>query len=249
MRSCVRDLLKLYQAFLASFNKQFATGKTSTEGSPLKQITQLMSAKIPMDQPSRNEVSCALGWGRVQLPGPMGQIGINPGLMPDGMPVVGKGIPSQLVILHQGSLPSALSFVALHPDTESAIVVTTNALALNDVPDWVGQMVLEELLEVPGSEKNDFIKVAKMSVAENLNWYPALVDELQKARKNGTSPRSLDEYVGIYWDSIHVFMTLEGGQLYWALQRLESEKLPLAHYEDDSFTWLQPRNELSRRGR
>ena len=87
----------------------------------------------------------------------MGDIGCNTGLMPNGMPVVGKGAPSQLVLYHQGSLPGALAAVLLHPDTESAIVVLTNTLGLNDTPDWVAQLVLEEMLEVP--DKNDYVAV------------------------------------------------------------------------------------------
>lgn len=135
MRACVKDLMKLYKAFMKGFNHQISTGKTSTEGLPLKQVAQLMSAKIFMDQSSRNEASYGLGWARVQLPERMGQIGINPDLMPHGMPIVGKGVPSRLVIFHQGSLPGALSLTMLLPDTKSAIVITSNALALNDVPD------------------------------------------------------------------------------------------------------------------
>lgn len=252
MRSCVSDLMKLYKGFMTGFNDQFATGKTSTDGLPLKQVPQLMSAKIFMGQPSKNEASYGFGWGRIQLPGKMGQIGINPDLMPDGMPIVGKGVAPRLVIFHQGSLPGALSLNILLPDTESAIVISSNSLALNDVPDWVGQLVLEEFLEVPKSQRNDYIAASKTSAAENLKWYPNLVEELQQAQKNGTSPRKLETYVGTYWDHLHIFkivVTEENGKLYWALQGLESEKFVLSHYEDDVFTWLQPRNELSRRGR
>lgn len=252
MRSCVGDLMKLYKAFMTAFNHQFATGKTSTDGLPLEQVAQLMSAKMCMGQPSRNEASYGFGWGRVQLPGRMGQLGINPGLMPDGMPIAGKGVAPRLVLFHQGSLPGALSLNMLLPDTESAIVISSNALALNDVPDWVGQLVLEELLEVPESERNDYIAAAKASAAVNLKWHPNLVKELQGAQKNGTSPRKLETYIGTYWDPVHIFkivVTVENGELHWALQGLESEKFRLTHYEDDVFTWLQPRNELSRRGR
>ncbi|KAK3293559.1 beta-lactamase/transpeptidase-like protein [Chaetomium fimeti] len=198
MRSCVWDLMKLYKAFMQAFNHQFSTGETSTEGLPLKQVAELMSAKIPMDQPSKNEASYGLGWGRVQLPGRMGQIGINPDLMPNGMPIVGKGIAPRLVIFHQGSMPGALSFVALLPDTETAIVISSNALALNDVADWVGQMVLEELLEIPSPQRNDYLAAAKTSAATNLQWYPNLVTQLQKAQKHGTSPRQLDAYAGTW---------------------------------------------------
>ena len=43
-------------------------------------------------------------------------------------------------------------------------------------------------------------------------------------------------------------MTRENRQLNFALQGLESEKYLLAHYHYDVFTWLQPRDELARRG-
>lgn len=252
LRSCVSDLMKLYAAFVTSFNDQFATGLTATEGSPFKQVTELMSAKIPMDQPSRNEVSYALGWGRVQLPGKMGQIGLNPSLLPNGMPAIGNEIPPELVIFHQGSMPGTLSIAILLPKTNSAIVVLTNSLSLTDVADWIGQLVLEEVLNVPQSARPDLVKFAEMTISENLRWYPAVTKELEEGRINGTNPRELQQYVGTYWDAIHIFkivVTLEDGILYWALQGLHTEKFPLKHYMNDTFTWFQPRDELSRRGR
>ncbi|KAI1178439.1 putative D-aminoacylase [Nemania sp. FL0916] len=252
MRSCVSDLMKLYRAFMKGFNDQLASERTSTEGLPLKQVNHLMSAKTIMSQPSRNEASYGFGWARVQLPGRMGQIGINPDLMLDGMPVVGKGVTPRLVIFHQGSGPGALACAILLPDTDSAIVILSNALSLNDVPDWVGQLVLEEFLEVPEPKRNDYITASKTSAAESLKWYPNLVKELQQTRTNGTSPRKLEDYVGTYWDHHHIFkivVTVENDELYWSLQGLDSEKFLLLHYEYDIFTWLQPRNGLSRRGR
>nr|POE77996.1 hypothetical protein CFP56_09637 [Quercus suber] len=179
----------------------------------------------------------------------MGQIGINPNLMPEGMPSVGKDIPSQLILFHQGSLPGALAIVMLLPATESAIVILTNTLALNDVPDWVGQLVLEELLNVPKNERNDYVAAARVSASENLEWYPRLSKQLSDTQQKGTLPRRLDDCIGMYWDAAHVFKIVvdaDGKSLYWAFQGLESEKFRLTHYEHDTFTWLQPRNELSR---
>ena len=109
-----------------------------TKDSPLKQVNHIESAKIPMGDPIFRETSYGFGWARVQLPGPMGDMGCNPLLMPQDMPVVGKGAPSTLMCYHQGSLPGALAAVNLVPETESAIVVSSNSLALNDAPDWVG---------------------------------------------------------------------------------------------------------------
>lgn len=72
--------------------------------------------------------------------------------------------------------------VILLPDTESAIVVLANSLALNDTPHWVGQLDLEEVLKVPDAKRNDFVQVADASAAEFFKWYPTTVGELQSAR-------------------------------------------------------------------
>jgi CubicO group peptidase (beta-lactamase class C family) len=135
LRTCTKDLLVLYDAFIIAAIDQFASGNTSTPNSPLKQVNHLMPAAIPINGPPANEASYALGWVRVQLPGRMEAVGCNPSLMPDGMPIVGRGVPSRLVIHHQGSLPGALSAVFLVPESETAIVVMNNSLALNDCPD------------------------------------------------------------------------------------------------------------------
>ncbi len=250
LRTCVKDLLKLYSSFLRSANDQFASGKTSSKDSPLKQVNYLMSAKIPMGDPTFRETSYGFGWARVQLPGPMGAVGCNPPLMPHGMPVIGKSAPSTMVCYHQGCMPGALAAVNLVPETESAIVVLSNSLALNDASDWVGQLVLEELLDVP--ERNDYIEAAKSSVAENAKWFSTTMQELEKEQTKGSVPRNLEEYTGTYWDANHIFkihVSVDDGILHWALQGLDSEKWQLDHYEQDTFTWIRPRNELTKRGR
>lgn len=250
LRSCTKDLLLVYDAFMIAFKDQFATGNTSTPNSPLKQVAQLMSAKIPMNGPTENEASYALGWARAHLPSAMGAVGTNPGLMPDGMPIVGKSAPSQLIVYHQGSLPGALAFVGLLPESRTAIVVLTNSLALNDCADWIGQLVLEEVLEVP--DRNDYIQAAKTSAAKTLEWYSTITAELHNDRKHNTSVKDLNAYTGTFWNAnrtMKMVVTVELNQLYYSVQGLEPEKYVLEHYEDDVFTWIRPRNELVARGR
>ncbi|KAF5252687.1 hypothetical protein FANTH_2314 [Fusarium anthophilum] len=205
-RSSVKDLVKLYSSFIKGFNSQFSESVTPDDASPLKQLNHIMSAKIPFNQPSQHEASYAFGWGRVQLPGRLGQIGLNPALLPQGMPTIGRGT-SSLVLFHQGSLPGSLTFVALLPETETVIVVLTNSLALNDAADWIGQLIIEEIVNGPPELRTDFVGLAEAAVAENLKWYPRVVDELEK------------------------------------------EMFELAHYHEDTLTWLQPRDELASRGR
>ena len=258
IRSTTADLACVYKEFVRSLRDQYATGKTSTKNSPFCQVAQLTSGRIAMTTPSLNEATYALGWGRVQLPGSMGQIGINPGLLPDGsMPVVGKGVSSPpLVIFHQGSWPGALSFVALLPDRNMTVNVLSNSLALHDVADWVGQMVIEELICVPPAKRIDALGLARKAVKANRDWFPQLKRELDEGRANGSaSPQvRLEAYTGTYWDDakiVKINVTLEdsGKTLYWTLQDRATEKYALTHYRDDVFTWLQPRNELSQRGR
>ncbi|ENH65001.1 Beta-lactamase [Fusarium oxysporum f. sp. cubense race 1] len=108
LRSCAPDLIKLYTCFVQSFNYECQTGQSSTPGSPLKQVSRLMSAHVPMLATERGEVSYGLGWARVQLPNTLGHIGLNGRLMPQGMPVIGKGVAEELILYHQGTLPGAL---------------------------------------------------------------------------------------------------------------------------------------------
>jgi CubicO group peptidase (beta-lactamase class C family) len=52
LRTCTKDLLVLYDAFMTVANAQFASGNTSTPNSPLKQVNHLMSAAIPINGPT-----------------------------------------------------------------------------------------------------------------------------------------------------------------------------------------------------
>lgn len=121
----------------------------------------------------------------------LGQFRINPGLMPGGMPVVGKGVPSRLAVFDQGSVAGTLSIAILLLETDSVIVVLSSSLALNDVPDWVGQLILEEILGVPNFE----IKAAHTSVTVNLKWFPSLFHELTKFHTDGIQTRALEGHI------------------------------------------------------
>ena len=166
-RSCVNDLLRLYLAFLRSYNHQLRTGASSTPDSPLKHVPTLMSAHAILPGPTLYETTYALGWARSELPGPMGVTGLNPNLV-DEMPIVGRGSPSRLCIHHQGSLAGTLTAVNLFSETDSAIVVLTNALALNDCADWIGQSLVECLFDV--QERNDYVEIARASADRARAW-------------------------------------------------------------------------------
>ncbi|GAP92040.2 putative d- protein [Rosellinia necatrix] len=251
MFTCVEDLLKAYTEIVNMINNQFRFSGAATKESPLRRVADIISAKIPMNQPTMLESSYAFGLVRVELPGALGQVGLNPGLMPDGkMPIAAKGTPSRLILYHQGSLPGALSAIAMIPELEVVVVVMTNSLSLNDCSDWVLQLVLEQLLDSP--QRNDYIAAAQTSADQTLQWYGNTVSSLDDERKNGTAPKALEAYVGTYWNKqryLKVDVTINDGRLYWALQGLDSEKFELDHFDGDVFLWLRPRNYMAQRGR
>ncbi|KAG9499496.1 hypothetical protein J7337_007952 [Fusarium musae] len=161
-----------------------------------------------------------------------------------GSAIPNDALPSSLVLFHQGSHPGSLIFVALLPKTETVILVLTNSFALNDAADWIGQLIIEEIVNVPSKLRTDFVGMAEATVAENLKWYPLVVDELEKGRKAGMSRKPLTEY-----HRFKIDVKLVGDKLYWLMRGLETEMFELAHYDEDTFRWLQPRDELVRNGR
>jgi hypothetical protein len=75
----------------------------------------------------------------------------------------------------------------LLPETETVILVLSNALARTDVAHWVGQLVLQEVLCVPAQGRVDFKAYAEKAVAENLKWYSAIAAELSEKRWAGAA--------------------------------------------------------------
>lgn len=136
------------------------------------------------------------------------------------------------------------------PELQTAVVIMTNSLALNDCPDWVMQLVLEQLLDAP--QRNDYIAAAKTSIYASLDWHQMTADSLYAKRKNGPSTTPYEAYVGTYWNKqryLKIEVTMKGWTLYWALQGLESEKFGLAPFEDDTYLWIGSRNKMAARGR
>lgn len=218
-----------------------------------------MSSQVPLAAPSYHETSYAMGFARTQLPGPMGAIGLNgawltdaPG-RPGGFPLVGKEVPPQLVVYHQGSNPGVLAAFNLLPETQSAIVVLSNTLALVDTADWVGQMLLEAVLNVPEQSKNDYVKITEDTVNNALAWFEPLYKTLREGRTS-EAPRSLEEYTGSYWNNpfntVHIDVMMVEGRLNIVFQGLPDEYWPLYHWEEDTFTWLpESRDAIASRGR
>ncbi|KAH7092986.1 hypothetical protein FB567DRAFT_160652 [Paraphoma chrysanthemicola] len=181
MRSCVKDLVKLYASLLNAGKHQLESGTISAPGSPLKQVPFLWSPKISMNTITYRETSYALGWARVQTPGSMGAVGINPTLLaPSQIPLVGRGVHSGVILYHQGCKPGNLAAINLVPEIRGAVLVITNSLALNDAADWLGELYLEAYLDV--KQRNDYVLFEQMSARNALDWYRTEPEYRRKTR-------------------------------------------------------------------
>ncbi|KAI0145152.1 beta-lactamase/transpeptidase-like protein [Xylariaceae sp. FL1272] len=150
LRSCVRDL----------------------------QVPFPFTPQISMNGDSDRETSYALGWARVQTPGPMGAIGFNPELLryqSMKVPNVARDHPSKFIFHHQGYMPGSVS-------------VLTNSPGLIDVADLLGQLYLEAYLGV--ENRNDYVSRAR----------------LQESRILGTVHRDLPDYAGRFYNQARTMM-------------------------------------------
>lgn len=190
--------------------------------------------------PGGQEASC---------PGAVGNIGVNPWLV-DEMPVLADGIKSRLALWHQGSLVGATSFVMMLPETESAVLVLTNTMAFNDAADWVGQLLVETLLDSP--IRNDYVRLASVSADRAIKKYAELSQKVEEGRTTAGPARPLSEYVGSYvgfGDLFHIEIVADENGLEILFQGHNSQRFPLQHHHGDTFTWFMSWNEQIKRVR
>ena len=250
IRSTVNDMLKWCQAWLESYSNAQKTSQDTAADSPLTQITKQLSGLTPFAMPFYPRSTYGMGWVRAELPTNLGAVGCNP-IFVKSMPIVGKGRDEE-IFYHQVSMAGYTTSAFLIPSTQSAIVVLTNSLSLNDAADWVGQLILESLLGV--DEPNDYIQYANESARAHVAKFPAMRKSFEASRVSGTEPKQLGAYVGRYYNEVGDFhleisRRQRSEDLQLAFQGLASQVWALEHYHYDSFLWLMSRDEAVSRAR
>jgi hypothetical protein len=140
--------------------------------------------------------------------------------------------------------------VYLFPESETAIVLLSNAVAINDGPDWIGHLMIQTLFEDP--HVHDYLSLARETLSFGLNSYERIEGELRAEVVNYTQPKQLDSYVGKYYNAVRTFfmdITKKDDQLWMNLQGNAVENYPLKHHNGNEFSWHMPRNEQVKRGR
>ncbi|KAK0636140.1 beta-lactamase/transpeptidase-like protein [Bombardia bombarda] len=235
--SSVNDMMKWAKAVLSA-------DRASSQG-PLRHIPALISNQIPLDQPSREFRFYGMGWIRTQLPGVVGLQGDNPEFIPiEELPILGSGAPAMTIYYHQGSAPGYYSALFLFPETESAIVVLTNSIPLNDAADWIAQTYISALFDFPNPA--DYVALAKESRNQKVADFDQIQLTLNKTRRHhqGEVPRlPLASYAGSYANDGDDFLVdiRQHPQINTSLllrfQGKETQAYELRHLRGDAFEW------------
>jgi hypothetical protein len=178
-----------YMSLMKSCKDQAENGTTSTSDTPFKQVPTTFGSHAVLNPPPYglfNGTAYSLGLARTKVPGRLGAISGNPGLVSQ-MPVVAEGTASQFAFYHSGTLSGFYTSTILLPETESCVIVLVNTKPLCDSADWIAQAYLETLLDP--LEKNDYIKLTEESVKNQKRRYPEALETLEKARVTGTIPK------------------------------------------------------------
>lgn len=258
IRSSVSDLLVLYQAYLEAGNAELEFGNVPPKKStnPFKQIGHIWQGKVNLPFQSLREYTYASGWCRTQLPGPLAV----PALAETDrsqLPLVGRGSPPRLAIYQEGSISGAGSFAAIFPETQSSVVVLSNSVPLNhDGTRFIGEILIETMFGSDTENINieSILARSEKSAKASTEAISKTKDTLDSQRTVQAATRSLDSYIGRYYNEPETFFleirlneTQDGLEMrfYGVLE----EAYPLVPYQEDSFTWLVSHDEFSRRGR
>lgn len=249
IKSNVKDLLRYYRAVLESWKQEKKLKGLSASDSPLKNVEDLLTEHIPLEPDSDFGQWYGMGWAIADLPAPLGSIGTN-GMFVPRMPIVARGAKKTRVWYHNGSLVGFFSSVHIIPETDSIIVVLVNSIPKNDCADWLGQFILESLLDSP--EKNDYVSLARESARSYDQMWIDLEDHFKKLNPPAQNPRPFKDYIGRYYNhpgNWYIEVVEVNNSLTFAFQGRYSQSHRLHPHGTDSFSWPLTEAESRKIGR
>ena len=249
VRSSVNDLLALYKAFMTAAYHEIIHPDTSSSDQPnstIRGIHQLWKGHQPLPFHSLREHSYGFGWARAQLPAVISQ-GSDTST-PN--PMVGTGAPSQLALYHGGVIPRFNTYNVLLPETGSAVVVLTNSQSLNGGVRWIGELLVEALLN-NSHNAPDYTLLAKQSVDIALQQVKDINESLPAGRTIETPSRPLEDYAGKNFHEAGNFFIKIGYSkdrtgLQIAYMGRKADMFHLLPYQENSFYWTLMHDESAK---
>jgi CubicO group peptidase (beta-lactamase class C family) len=247
MYSTVNDLLRYCKAVLEA--------EQQPDSSPLRDIRMLLSNQIPLDNPSRDYRFYGFGWIRTQLPGVVGLQGTNAELFDvEELPILGRYSPPMMAYYHQGSTYGYYSAILLLPETQSAVVVLTNSIPLNDAADWIVQVYASALFGFRNPA--NYVEFAMESRKRMLGKVADMKTRFEEIRRHHPpAARPLEDYVCRYYNRAKTFIIeikihrFRRDHLELWFQGRDSQIYDLRHLQGDTFEWSLEYDESARRAR
>lgn len=247
MFSTVNDLLRYAQAILEA--------ERDPVSSPIKNVQILRSNQVPLDNPSRDCRFYGMGWVGTQLPGVVGLQGDNADLFDwDELPTLGRGSHPMMTYYHQGAGIGYYSALFTFPETQSAVVVLTNSIPLNDAADWIAQVLVSALFGF--TDNVDYIHFAQESRRRKLANVAAVYSRFEDIRRHYPGGlRPLKVYIGRYCNDLQNFFIdvrkhpENPDCLELAFQGKGTQVYELRHLQNDVFEWALSYDESARRAR
>jgi len=218
--------------------------KSVPDPGPLRQISQITSHHFRVTEDSVHENTYGFGWARHMLPSShLGWLSING---PQKDHILGRSSRPRLALYHGGQVTGYLSSLYLFPETNSAVIVLTNAQSLGDCSDWVAQALIQALFEMEPTV--DFSERASATADEHLDSFAKMKQEYEENRVPDTTAPDASEVEGSYWcNDIQVLVEIirrdeaksnDQRSLEMRLNYRDSQRHSLTHYHYDVFGFL-----------
>ncbi|KAJ5728021.1 hypothetical protein N7493_004351 [Penicillium malachiteum] len=151
------------------------------------------------------------------------------------------GAPSQLALYHGGVIPGFEAYNVLLPESNSAVVVLTNSQSLNGGVRWIGELLVETLLD-NFHNTPDYLEVAKTSTDAALERVKLVKKALTAGRTVDIATRPLDAYAGTYFNAVENFFiqiihSKDRSHVQISYMGCQDDTLSLLPYQQDSFYW------------
>jgi CubicO group peptidase (beta-lactamase class C family) len=229
IRSTVHDLLSWGNTLLSVFRD---------EEPSLALLDTVLAGRSFINSTSTSDELYAMGFAKVTTPAQFGKIGFNPGLV-DAMPVIGASSPPEQVFYHSGAGAGYDHCFMLVPGSQAIILVLTNSVSQGDTADWIGQLLLQAILDE--KEPIDLEPFADSAATKWRGTHQRLVDTLEKGRRPDSEEPPHQALKGKYWHRSRAFyleVLQENGVLKFNLNGKPEQVHELSHYGDDTFVFL-----------
>lgn len=225
--STVPDMLKWARAVLGRIDPH---RKADEEVAILKEMSTITAHQAQLAHQGLFVNTHGYGWSRLSMPSPMyGFMSTNDA---NKSPILGQASARRLTLYHGGQVTGFLSTLCFFPETQSAIVILSNAQALGEASDWTARAIMQELFRLRPTL--DLVSMADLKAKGALGIYSRLMLDYSSHRNPGEPADRLDDKFGLnlYLD---IRATNHDGKTGELLNGMQTQHHYLKHFGESTF--------------